>query len=467
MDVHNRTPTSDRPGFAGRWRDAGPLVLLVALISAAVCGCFLPGRFGARAVENGRGSAATASLSDSPSAAPPAYSPRPAAVPPTASTNVAYAETYAENRETAPGGAGFRQAGFTPPPENYYPPPGVGGAGDPEATQPTFELARIVARVGSDVILAGDVLGPINQALEPYEDKMTPEQLDQQRELLVKQHLPSVVEMKMLYLAYLRRNVPANKMAEALPQIWQKVHEKFDEEELPKLLEKYKVETPAQLDAALRKYGWSLSKQRRFYGERALGMAGAFQSIPTKPEVTHDEMLRYFDEHGKDYEFPAQARWEQLSVRFDRFPTRAAAYEALARMGDEVALGGAPLAAVAQRGSQSFNAQQGGQHDWTTKGSLASEPLNQAIFQLPLNELSPIIEDGTGLHIVRVLERREAGRTPFTEAQIEIRKKLQDEKRNAAYKEYIEELRRDTPVWTIYDRPAGSVAERPSRQFEP
>jgi len=332
-----------------------------------------------------------------------------------------------------------------------------------------IEPTMIVARVADEVILAGDVLGPINQALAEQAGDLTEEQLNQYREQLLKQQLPSVIESKMLYVAYLRylnKQAQGKDVNAALPKIWERVHQKFDEEEMPKYLQKYQLETAAQLDAKLRQYGWSLAKQRRTFGERNLGMAAAFEKIRDIPETTHEEMLKYYDQHSPEYEFPAQVRWEQLMVRFDKFPDRESAYRAIQRMGNEVALGGAPLSGVAKRDSQAFNAKDGGQHDWTNQGSLASDVLDQAIFSMPVNELSRILEDETGYHIVRVLERREAGRTQFTDAQVAIKKKIEEEKRRIAFEKYMTELRRDIPVWTIYDdseERLGNRSENPRR----
>jgi hypothetical protein len=52
---------------------------------------------------------------------------------------------------------------------------------------------------------------------------------------------------------------------------------------------------------------------------------------------------------------------------------------------------------------------------------------------------------------VRVVERREAGRVPFTEAQVEIRKKINAGREEAAKKEMVAKIREQTNVWTIYD----------------
>jgi parvulin-like peptidyl-prolyl isomerase len=319
-----------------------------------------------------------------------------------------------------------------------------------QVTVEPFEPARILARVGSEVILAGDVLGPVNQALAPYAGKVTEEQMAQQRELLIQQQLKTVIESKLMYTAFLRQ-IPDKSRAVAEPQIWQQVHKKFDEDELPGAMERADVKTPQELDAKLREYGWSIAKQRRTYGERALGMEGALQSVERNPVVTHQEMLDYYEDNADKYALPAAARWEQLSIRFDRTGSREEAYERIARMGNEIVLGGAPFWAVAQRDSHDIQAEQGGVHDWTTQGSLASKVLDQAVFSLPLGQMSDIIEDSRGFHILRVLERRAASRVPFTEAQVEIRKKIQGQKRQQQFQEYTERLRREIPVWTIYD----------------
>jgi parvulin-like peptidyl-prolyl isomerase len=322
-----------------------------------------------------------------------------------------------------------------------------------------FEPARILARVGSEVVLAGDVLGPVNQALAPHRDKVTEDQMAQQRELLIRQQLKTVVESKLMYLAFVRQ-IPDNSRAVAIPQIWQQVHKKFDEDELPQAIERANVTTAQELDGKLREYGWSIAKQRRTYGERALGMEGAMQSIDRNPVVTHQEMLDYYEDRADQYSIPASARWEQLSVRFDRTSSRQEAYEQIVRMGNEIVLGGAPFWAVAQRDSHDIQAQEGGVHDWTTQGSLASRILDRAIFRLPIGQLSEIIEDDRGYHIIRVLERREEGRVPFTEAQVEIKKKIQGEKRQRQFMEYTERLRREIPVWTIYDDEDGLEEDR-------
>ena len=55
-------------------------------------------------------------------------------------------------------------------------------------------------------------------------------------------------------------------------------------------------------------------------------------------------------------------------------------------------------------------------------------------------------------------ERKDAGRIPFTEAQVEIRDTLITDRRREATDAYLEKIRQRTPVWTVFDNPGGSSA---------
>lgn len=310
-----------------------------------------------------------------------------------------------------------------------------------------FEPAQIIARVGDQPIFYGEMLGTVNQILAPHKDKASKWELEQAREKLVKQMLKATIENKLRYLDFLRSFPEPDQ----IPEIMNRVDQQFYEKHLPTLIEKAKVNDAAELDAMMRKLGTSLELSRLRFREQVLAQQGMQQKIDTDPEVTHAEMLDYYHEHAEDYAIPAKARWEQLMVRFDKFPSKQEARQALSAMGNRVYLGGAPLYAVAKENSQGFNADEGGYHDWTNKGSLAAEEIDRAIFSMPVGRLSRVIESKIGLHIVRVIERREASQIPFTEAQVEIKKKLREEKVKKAGEQYIAKLRAEIDVWTIFD----------------
>jgi peptidyl-prolyl cis-trans isomerase SurA len=114
-------------------------------------------------------------------------------------------------------------------------------------------------------------------------------------------------------------------------------------------------------------------------------------------------------------------------------------------LGNQVVYG-ASLAAVAEKSSHGFTAHRGGSYEWTTKGSLVNKAVDAAIFELPLNELSEIIESDLGLHIVRVVEREDERYVPFVEVQTEIKEALINKKREANFQEHVAKLRDVIPV---------------------
>jgi hypothetical protein len=196
-----------------------------------------------------------------------------------------------------------------------------------------------------------------------------------------------------------------------------------------------------------------LDGERRAYVESQVAFGWLQQATGTKHEVTLNDLLAYYQKHLTDYDYKAKARFEQLLVRVSSPSARPAAMQKLVMMGNEV-WSGANFADVARAKSEGSTAAQGGVFDWTEQGSLASKSVDQALFSLEIGRLSEIIEDERALSIIRVIERKPAGRRSFLDVQDEIKETLQKEKRvylNDKMKELLVKLREETPIWTIYD----------------
>ena len=197
----------------------------------------------------------------------------------------------------------------------------------------------------------------------------------------------------------------------------------------------------------------------RCYLERSLAGGWENQHVKENREIPVSEELGYYQQHIADFEFPAKARWEQLMVNFDRFNIGKRRIRALAEMGNEV-LRGADFAEVAKARSHGPTRFDGGSLRLDDQGSLVSKVIDAAIFSLPLGRMSQIIEDEKGFHIVRVIERVDAGRKPFLEAQTEIREKLRDEDIDRQKNEFMAKMKERTPVWTIFDSHAGAATRQ-------
>jgi len=226
--------------------------------------------------------------------------------------------------------------------------------------------------------------------------------------------------------------------------------EQFEKVELKEMMKRAKVDTLAELREKLGRLGTSLERAKRSYMERTLAQQWVRQQIKYNEDVTHQQMLDYYQEHLAEFEHPAKARWEQLTVSVSEYRSKEDARAALAHWGNQV-IDGAPFAGGAKSHSDGSTASEGGIRDWTTKGSLVSDALDQAIFTLPPGRLSPIIEDKQRLHIIRVIERKDAGRTPFVAAQVDIKQKIRKQRLHEQQQEYLARLKKQIPVRTVFD----------------
>ena len=229
-------------------------------------------------------------------------------------------------------------------------------------------------------------------------------------------------------------------------------------------MKQLEVKTPLELERELTRLGSSMSDVRQAFNEKAIASEWLRTKVKVSEEVSPDEMLQYYQDHLSEYEEPTQVRWEELMVCKSRFSSPAAAYAEIANMGNEVwqraaaqsGFRGPAFVEVAKAKSHGYLAQEkGGQHDWTTRGALRFQVVDDALFTLKVGQMSDILITDDAFHIVRVLERKEAGRKPFTDVQADIRDALKEERFNLAVETYLGQLRKNARVWTAF---TGNIA---------
>jgi hypothetical protein len=287
-------------------------------------------------------------------------------------------------------------------------------------------------------------------------NKVPPDQVESAREFLVRRQVLELIDTKILFADFRRSGIPA----ENIEKIEEQIAEPFEKNEIPRLIKMFKLKDRGELDELFKQSGASVKDIQRQFTEKTIAGEWLRQRTPKPKEITHEAMLAYYNDHLKEYEYPARVEWEELMVRFDRVEgDRDAAWQVLAGMANEVwskaqaagAVRGPVFAEVAKAKSHGFTASEGGVHPLTTLGALKCEELNEALASLEIGQLSDGIESELGFHIVRVLRRDAAGRTPFTEAQADIRKSLEREQKEVLFQAELAELRQGARVWTAFD----------------
>ena len=160
---------------------------------------------------------------------------------------------------------------------------------------------------------------------------------------------------------------------------------------------------------------------------------------PGTPAVSDAEIRGYYNDNKDEFERPRTAR---MTVAY--LPTtvteadRAGTLQRVQRLRAEI-LGGADFAEVARRESTDGSAQQGGDLGTVTRGQTVA-PFEQAVFSLPVNQVSEPVQTQFGYHLIQVTERTDTLSAKVRHILIPVGKSDEELARLDARADSLEEL---------------------------
>ena len=156
--------------------------------------------------------------------------------------------------------------------------------------------------------------------------------------------------------------------------------------------------------------------------------------------VSPQEVARQLEQHPELAKPGERVRARHVLVRIGEHRSEDQA-QALIQSLSEQLKAGADFAEVAKAHSEDQYREDGGEMDWMAQGELLPE-LDQALFTLPVGQVSDPIQTRLGFHLVKVEERRSAASLPLTEANAAIMQKLYQQKYQAAFVRWLNDLKR-------------------------
>ena len=303
---------------------------------------------------------------------------------------------------------------------------------------------QVVATVNGAPLFASEVLQRYNKNLARAQQKLPPKQFRKLRDELLKRDLRQHIERKIVTEAL---------RASLKPQQMERLEDYVDtqfEKEIARLKKELKVNSLVELDDALATQSTSLAALKQGFASQRMASEFLAAKVQDKREITRPEMLKYYQSHLDDYAVTSRVRWRQIVVSHAKHGGKRGAIDVLDKLIAELKQG-ADFTDVARRYSDGPTASEGGQWDWTEKGSLANTDVEKALFELPIGKFSLVFEDNGAYQIVQVTKRQQAGRVAFADVQDDIKKTLKMRNRNIALKKALDDLYAAATVETIFD----------------
>lgn len=299
-------------------------------------------------------------------------------------------------------------------------------------TTPAAVVDRIVAIVNDDII----ILSELNNVFEQYRGKIEESYRGQNMEKVM-------AEARM---AMLRRLIDQSLIEQEAKRLGIVIRD----DEVMNAIQEYLDKRKLKMDDLL----VSLSKERSSFEEykkevrnQIVRMRLVRREISSRIAVTPEEIGDYYLKHREDYEGKESVRIKQILIQFPRGMDGTTKEKLRHDMNaiHKRLQDGEPFDMVAAAFFQGSAAETGGDIGFVERGQILPAVENAA-FGLNKNEISNVIESPIGFHIIKVVDKRGVGLKPIEHVREEIREKLENEKMEKRYEDWIRELRNKSHI---------------------
>ncbi len=187
-----------------------------------------------------------------------------------------------------------------------------------------------------------------------------------------------------------------------------------------------------------------ISRQIAEYKERLVLQKLMQDNIPKDPQLSDEEIRKYFDEHTDEFKEGAQVRVRHVLIKSEPGDPDAKKQEAR-RKAEQVrkrARGGEDFEKLAKQYSEDVGSKnRGGDLGFFPRGRMA-KPFEDTAFALSKpNEISDVVETQFGYHVIQYVDRQEPKEKTFDEAKEQIRRRLAPQRQRDSYQTFITNIK--------------------------
>lgn len=302
----------------------------------------------------------------------------------------------------------------------------------PTYTAHAVIIDRIVAIVNGDVI----TLSELSTALEPVKKRIEASARPVEREKIL-------ADAKKMVLDRLIENLLIDQEAKKSGII-------VKDEEVRDAIQDFVSRRNISIDDLIKdlgKEGISFEDYKKEVKDHLLKMKLLRREVRSRITVSDEEIGNYYHKHREEYEGKEAVRIKQIVLLLPRNhdeSTKKMLREKIESIHTSLKKGES-FDLLAARYSQGPASQTGGDIGFVERGLMLPE-VEKVAFSLPKGKISDIIESPVGYHIIMVIDRKGAGLKPISEVRDEIIRKIEEEKIEKKYEEWISELRRKSHI---------------------
>lgn len=203
--------------------------------------------------------------------------------------------------------------------------------------------------------------------------------------------------------------------------------------------EGFGIQTDEQFEQALSSSGMTVDDfERQVETNLRVGQVMG-REVQQRVNLEEDDLRRFYYEHPELFTTPERVRLQEIVV-LDTSPLTPERRAALAEELRESMASGATMEDLASRYSAEGTTSGRVELGWIEKGDLDGA-LEEAVWDVPVGEVSPPAAGRGGLHLLEMLEREEATLLPFSEVAEQIDRRERERLLMEAYDKYLVELR--------------------------
>jgi len=321
-----------------------------------------------------------------------------------------------------------------------------------EAPQPSPTEGEVAVKVRAHVnglpILDDELRQACYPQLMAIASLPEPERSTRQTQIM-RAELEKIIERELILDDALAR---LGKRQQAMDKLREAAGKEFD-----KLVKSYKeraraqgldVDTDEKFEALLAQQSMNIDGLRRQSERSFMAMEYMRHRIyPSIEKMGHKELRQYYDEHPGEFQAIDRVKWQDIFIAAAKHPSRSAAKAHAEQIAARVRAGEDFATLAKQYGDGISNSGEGyGQR----RGEIMPREVEPILFRMREGEVGPVVEQETGYHVIKVVEREYAGQQPFDEkVQSEIKRKLQGVIADREYKRLVNELRRKASVQIV------------------